>query len=235
MGTIYLLMGDLDKSKDAFANLVNKFPNSPRTSAAYFRLSDLTYLDHDMSTTIKYLEKIKQNEVDIQTWEMVNYRKAEVYYNLGDFDKAVDLFHTYVENCDANIYPKKEFRDMALEFMAISFSDMGDGAKRAIDYFKRVGKKPYEDYVMYTIGLKNRTHGQFDDAIVALTTALKRFPNYKEAPTARQALIECYVVKKEHEKANQERVRLVVITFKEQSGTNSTRTSWLLSRNHREK
>ncbi|MBN1604362.1 MAG: tetratricopeptide repeat protein [Chitinispirillaceae bacterium] len=209
MGTIYLLMGDLDKSKDAFANLVNKFPKSPRTSSAYFRLADLTYLDHDMSTTIKYLEKINQNEVDIQSWEMVNYRKAEVYYNLGDLDKAVDLFHTYVENCDANIYPKKEFRDMALEFMAISFSDMGDGAKRAIDYFKRVGKKPYEDYVMYTIGLKNRTHGQFDDAIVALTTALKRFPNYKEAPTARQALIECYVVKKEHEKANQERVRLV--------------------------
>jgi tetratricopeptide (TPR) repeat protein len=209
MGTIYLLMGDLDRSKDAFENVVNKFPNSPRASAAYFRLSDLTYLDHDMSTTIKYLEKIKENEVDIQSWEMVNYRKAEVYYNLGDFDKAVDLFHTYVEKCDANIYPKKEFRDMALEFMAISFSDMGDGAKRAIDYFKRVGKKPYEDYVMYTIGLKNRTHGQFDDAIVALTTALKRFPNYKEAPTARQALIECYVVKKEHEKANDERVRLV--------------------------
>jgi tetratricopeptide (TPR) repeat protein len=209
MGTIYLLMGDLDRAKDAFLNVVTKFPNSPRVSAAYFRLADLTYLDHDMSTTIKYLEKIKSEGVDIQSWEMVVYRKAEVYYNLGDFDKAVDLFHEYVENCDAGVYKKKEFRDMALEFMAISFSDMGDGAKRAIDYFKKVGKKPYEDYVMYTIGLKNRTHGQFDDAIVALTTALKRFPNYKEAPTARQALIECYVVKKEHEKANEERVRLV--------------------------
>ncbi len=209
MGTIYLLMGDLDKAKDAFTNVVNKFPNSPRISPAYFRLADLTYLDHDMSTTIKYLEKIKRDMIDIQSWEMVVYRKAEVYYNLSDFDKAVNLFHEYVENCDAGVYQKKEFRDMALEFMAISFSDMGDGAKRAIDYFKKVGKKPYEDYVMYTIGLKNRTHGQFDDAIVALSTALKRFPNYKDAPEARQALIECYVVKKEHEKANNERVRLV--------------------------
>lgn len=209
MGTIYLLMGDLDRAKDAFTNVANKFPNSPRVSAAYFRLADLTYLDHDMSTTIKYLEKIKREGVDIQSWEMVVYRKAEVYYNLGDFDKAVDLFQEYVENCDAGVYQKKEFRDMALEFMAISFSDMGDGAKKAIDYFKKIGKKPYEDYVMYTIGIKNRTHGQFDDAIVALTTALKRFPNYKDAPTARQALIECYVVKKELEKANDERVRLV--------------------------
>ena len=30
--------------------------------------------------------------------EMVHYRKAEVYYNMGELDKAVNLFHTYVES-----------------------------------------------------------------------------------------------------------------------------------------
>lgn len=209
MGTIYLLMGDLDKTKDAFTYIVEKFPGSPRASGAHFRLSDLCYLDHDHSCAIKHLEKINENEVDVQTWEMVNYRKAEVYYNMGEFDKAVNLFETYVEKCDAGLYPKKEFRDMALEFMAISFSDMGNGGQEAINFFKKVGPKPYENYVMYTIGMKNRTHGQFDDAILSLTTALKRFPFYKDAPIARQALIDCYVVKKEQEKANAERERLV--------------------------
>lgn len=209
MGNIYLLMGDLDRTKEVFTKIVEKFPGSPRASGAHFRLSDLCYLDNDHSCAIKHLEKIKENEIDLQNWEMVHYRKAEVYYNLGELDKAVSLFHTYVEKCDAGLYPKREFRNMALEFMAISFSDMENGAQEAISFFKKVGKKPYEDYVLYTIGLKNRSHGQFDAAIVALTTALKRFPNYKEAPTARQALIECYVVKKEHEKANSEREKLV--------------------------
>ena len=209
MGNIYLLMGDLDRTKDVFTMIVEKYPGSPRASGAHFRLSDLCYLDNDHSCAIKHLEKIKKDEIDLQNWEMVVYRKAEVYYNMGELDKAVSLFHSYVEQCDAGLFIKREFREMALEFMAISFSDMENGAQEAISFFKKVGKKPYEDYVLYTIGIKNRTHGQFDAAITALTTALKKFPNYKEAPTARQALIECYVVKKEHEKANDERVRLV--------------------------
>jgi len=59
------------------------------------------------------------------------------------------------------------------------------------------------------VGSKNRDHGQWDAAIEALSGALKKYPNYKDAPLARQKLIECYVVKKEHEKANKERESLV--------------------------
>jgi tetratricopeptide (TPR) repeat protein len=209
MGNIYLLMGDLDNAKKVFMQIVNKFPGSPRASGANFRLSDLCYLDHDNVNAIKHLEKIKENEIDLQSWEMVHYRKGEVYYNMGDFDKAINLFYTYVEKCDGGLYQKKEFRDMALEYMGIAFSDMGNGAQEAMNFFKKVGNKPYEDYVLYTIGLKNRTHGQFDDAILALSTALKNYEFYKSAPAARMALIECYVVKKEHEKANLEREKLV--------------------------
>ncbi len=209
MGNIYLLMGDLDNAKKVFSQVAEKFPGSPRASGANFRLSDLCYLDHDNVCAVKHLEKIKENEIDLQSWEMVHYRKGEVYYNMGEFDKAVNLFYTYVEKCDGGVYQKKEFRDMALEFMGISFADMGNGAQEAMNFFKKVGHKPYEDYVLYTIGLKNRAHGQFDDAIVALTTALKNYEFYKSAPAARMALIECYVVKKEHVKANAEREKLV--------------------------
>jgi tetratricopeptide (TPR) repeat protein len=209
MGNIYLLMGQLDKTRDVFTKLVEKFPNSPRASGAHFRLSELDYLDNDYSSAIKHLEKIREDQIDIQNWEMVHYRKAEVYYNIGELDKAVGLFQTYVDKCDAGLYLKREFRDMAVEFMSISFSDMENGAEEAISYFKKIGKRSYENVVMYTIGLKNRTHGQFDAAIISLNAALKKFPSYKDAPTARMALIECYVVKKEHEKANLEREKLV--------------------------
>ena len=209
MGNIYLLMGDLDNSKKVFMQIVTKFPGSPRASGANFRLSDLCYLDHDNVNAIKHLEKIKENEIDLTSWEMVHYRKGEVYYNMGDFDKAINLFYTYIEKCDGGLYQKKEFREMAIEYMGIAYSDMGNGAQEAMNFFKKVGHKSYEDLVLYTIGLKNRNHGQFDDAILALTTALKSYEFFKSAPAARMALIECYVVKKEHEKANAEREKLV--------------------------
>ncbi len=216
MGNIYLLMGQIDRCRVAFEEVVEKYPNSPRASGAHFRLSDLCYLDNDYLCALKHLEKIREDQIDLQNWEMVHYRKGELYYNTGDLDKAVQYFQTYVDKCDGGLYPKREFRDMAVEFMAISFSDMENGGEEAIKYFKKIGKRSYEDNVMYTIGLKNRSHGQFDAAIQSLSVALKKFPMYKEAPTARMALIECYVVKKEHERANEEREKLV-----DDYGTNS--------------
>lgn len=208
-GNIYLIMGDLDGCAKAFTKITESYPKSPRASMAHFRLSDLAYLDHDNTETIKHLEKVVEAETDIETWEMVHYRKGEIYYNMGDFDKAINLFYSYVERCDQGIYKKAQFREMALEFMSICFSDMPDGGEEAIKFFKKIGKKPYEGFVMYTIGMKNRTHGQWDDAIKSLQVALKNYPFYKSAPLARQMLIECFIVKKDIEKANNERERLV--------------------------
>jgi tetratricopeptide (TPR) repeat protein len=209
MGNTYLLMGDLDRCRTVYTKITNDYPQSPRASMAHFRLSDLDYLEHNNSEAIKHMEKIKEDQVDLQTWEMVHYRKAEIYYNTADFDKAIELFYTYIERCDAGFYKKREFRDMALEFMAICFSDITNGGEEAIKFFKKVGSKSYEADVLYTIGMKNRIHGQWEDAIKSIQTALNRFPYYKLAPTARQMLIECFVVKKQYEKANDERERLV--------------------------
>ncbi|MFP4163846.1 MAG: tetratricopeptide repeat protein [Chitinispirillaceae bacterium] len=209
MGNTYLVQGDMDSTKIVFERLVERFPNHPYASGAHFRLSDLAFLNHNMTQAKKHLSKVKKDEVPLQTWEMAHYRKAEVEYNMGGFDKAVEYFYSYVEACDNNEYQKKEFREEALEYMAIAFSDMPDGGEKAVKFFRKVGRKNYEAQVLYTVGMKNRTHGQYDAAIKSLGTALKSFPYYKDAPQARQMLVECYVVKKEHEKANAERVRLV--------------------------
>ena len=209
LGTIYLVMGDLDSAKWALNVVADKFPNCPRASAAHFRLADFSYMDHDYPRTLKHLNACKGEGLTPDNLGMVQYRKAEINYNLGEFDKAVDLFFQYVEKCDAGEYPKKEFRQEALEFMAVSFSDMPKGSEEAIKFFKKVGSKPYEAYVIYTVGMKNRIHGQTDEAIIALQAALKKFPFYKDAPIAQQMLVECYVIKKDNIKANNAREKLV--------------------------
>ncbi|MDR2728408.1 MAG: tetratricopeptide repeat protein, partial [Chitinispirillales bacterium] len=96
MANIYLVAGALDTTKIILQQLVQRFPNSPRVSGAHFRLADLAFMDHNFSEALKHLEKVKQNEIDPISWEMAQYRRAECAYNLGDFDKAVELFHNYV-------------------------------------------------------------------------------------------------------------------------------------------
>ena len=209
MGNLYQMLGDLDRCRLVYIKIVDEFGQCPRASMAHFKISDLAYLEHDNSEALKHLEKVKEREVEVTIWEMVHYRKAELYYNMGEFDKAIELFQTYIDRCDAGMYKKQEFRSMSIEFMAICFSDMANGGEEGIKYFQKLGHKPYEDTVIYTIGTKNHTHGQWEDAIKSLSTALDKFPYYKDAPIARQLLIECYVIKHEYEKANAEREKLV--------------------------
>ncbi|MDR2578797.1 MAG: tetratricopeptide repeat protein [Chitinispirillales bacterium] len=209
MGTNYLVSGHIDTAKIIWQQLVERFPNSPRVSGAHFRLSDLAFMENNFRQAYEHLSKIKRNEIDPTSWEMTHYRKGECMYNIGDFDKAVEYFHTYVVECDAGRYQRRQFRDMALEYMAISFSDMPNGVQEAINFFRRHPNKPYEAQVIYAVGAKNREHGQWDAAILALEGALERFPLYKDAPLARQMLIESYVVKREAQKANAQRETLV--------------------------
>jgi tetratricopeptide (TPR) repeat protein len=209
MGNIYLVMGEVDSAEIAFEAVIKAAPNGSRASGSHFRIADFAYLKHDYPRALKHLEQCKSEGLSPDNLGMVQYRKGEINYNMGDFDKAVELFYQYIQKCDAGEYPKQEFRQEAMEYMAIAFSDMPKGAEEAIKFFKKVGGRPYEDYVLYTIGMKNHTHGQTDDAIAALQTALKKFPYYKDAPLGQQALVECFIIKKDYEKANAAREKLV--------------------------
>ncbi len=209
MGAILMLQGDLDGSKDAFQNVVDNFPNSVRASASHFRLADYCFMERDFTCALKHIERIRSEQVNLEVREMAHYRKAEVYYNRAEFDKAVELFFSYVEKCDAGEYQKQDLREEALEYLAISFSDIPGGGREAVKFFNKVGPRPYEARIVYTVGMKNYTHGQYDDAIVALQTALKQFPFYRDAPKAQQMLVACHIIKKEYEEANVAREELI--------------------------
>ncbi|MBD3314526.1 MAG: tetratricopeptide repeat protein, partial [Chitinivibrionales bacterium] len=209
LGNILLVSGELAKSREAFEQLLEKTPNSVRASAAHFRIADFCFIDRDYSCALRHIEKIDPSKVSLKVQEMAHYRKAEIYYNRAEFDKAAELFYEYVERCDAGQYVDKDLRDEALEYMAISFSDMPEGAQAAVNFFKKRGRKPYEDYLIYTVGMKNFDHGQYSQALTALKTALDTYPYYKAAPVAQQMVINCYVIRKKYEEANRARERLV--------------------------
>jgi cellulose synthase operon protein C len=209
IGAISLVLGDLDSARIAFEAMVTKFPNSRRCSGAYFRLADFAYIEHDYAKALKCLEKMDVAQVPPEILEMAQYRKAELHYNMGDFEIGAQLFFGYREGCDAGTFRKCDLRDDALEFLAICFSDMPEGADKCIRFFRDKGGRPYEAQVLYMVGMKNRVHGQYDDAIKALQAALKRFPYYKDAPLAQQALVECFLIKKQYDLANDGREKLV--------------------------
>jgi len=210
IGNIYLLDGNTTKSRAAFTTLTQKYPNSTRASAAHFRIAEICFSDiRDFACALENLNKIRDEHVTDDIREMAHFRKAEIYYNRGDLDKAAELFGSYVDKCDRREYPKRELRGEALEYLAVSFSDMPTGADAAISYFKKVGSRTFEDTIIYKVGMKNYDHGQFDQCIVALKRAIEKYPLFVDAPKAQTNVINCLVIRKKNEEANVEREKLV--------------------------
>ncbi|MDR0303522.1 MAG: tetratricopeptide repeat protein [Chitinispirillales bacterium] len=210
IGNIYLLDGNTEKSRAAFTTLTQKYQNSTRASAAHFRVAEICFSDvRDYACALENLNKIKDEHVTDDIKEMAHFRKAEIYYNRGDLDKAAELFGSYVDKCDRREYPKRELRGEALEYLAVSFSDMPTGADAAISYFKKIGSRSYEDTIIYKVGMKNYDHGQFDQCIVALKRAIEKYPLFIDAPRAQTNVINCLVIRKKNEEANVEREKLV--------------------------
>ena len=209
VGNLYMLRGEVDSSKNAFQSILTKTPNSRIASAAHFRIADYCYMNNHFRAALKHLNLIKQNDVTAETWELALYRKGECYQHLAEFDRAVEHFFDYVEKCDAGTYVRQELREEALENMAAAFADMPDGASEAVAFFNKYRDRPYEAQLLYTIGMKNRNHGQYEQAVISLQTALKKHPWYIDAPQAHYSIVECLVIKKKYEEANNQRIKLV--------------------------
>jgi tetratricopeptide (TPR) repeat protein len=209
IGSIHLLNGALEKSRAAFEALVKAKPDDVRAAAAHFRIADICFADRDYTCALTNLDAMNPAHINDDIKEMAHFRRGEIYYNRGDFDKSAEIFGTYIDKCDNRIFPKRELRGEALEYLAVSFADMPNGADAAISYFDKKGRRSYEDTVIYRVGMKNYDHGQNDQAVTALSRAIQKFPNYVDAPVAQTNIVYAYVILKKHDEANKARVALV--------------------------
>ncbi|MGM0443280.1 MAG: tetratricopeptide repeat protein [Fibrobacterota bacterium] len=209
IGGIYDLQGDIDSAKAAFMQIVKQRPSSKLVPTAHFRIAQILYTQHQQREALTHLEKMDMSKVSPINHEMAHYRKSEIYYNIGDLDKSAKLFGEYVDNCDRGVFPRGDLRSEAIEYLAITFSDMPKGAERAISYFQEKGGRSYEDTVIYNVGFKNFDHGQYEQSIVALETAIQKYPNFERAPEAQMKIVNSHVINKKYAKANAAREKLV--------------------------
>jgi tetratricopeptide (TPR) repeat protein len=78
MSVTYLHVGYLDSTRIVLEQLVARFPNSPRVSAAHFRLADLAFMDNNYNKAYQHLMKVKKDQVDTKSWEITQNRLAQI-------------------------------------------------------------------------------------------------------------------------------------------------------------
>lgn len=209
-GDIYMRRGMTDEALESYLALVQNQSSSRRVGAARFKAADIYFSDRrDYSGALEQLVAIDPSQLNDASREMAHFRQAEIYYSRGDFDRSTQMFGEYIDKCDRMEFPKRDLRPEALTYLAVSFSDMENGAQAALDYFDNLGGRRYEDTVTYAVGMKNYDHGQYEEAILALSRAIEKFPQFEKAPQAQTNIIYAYVIRERHQEANDARETLV--------------------------
>jgi tetratricopeptide (TPR) repeat protein len=210
IGGIYNLRGEMDSARMAYENIIEERPHHRLANNAHFRIAEIYFNEFSHRDALQHLQKIDMSQLSAINREMAHYRIAESYYNIGDLDRAAKQAGEYIDNVDRGIFPRGDLRSDAMEYMALAFSDMPDGgAEKALAYFDRNPNRSYEDTVIYEVGFNNFDHGQYEQAILALGTAVERFPNFKDAPLAQMRIVNAHVINKRYEEANAAREELI--------------------------
>ncbi len=197
LGNMFTETGDFESAFESFSALIKEFPKSENAPFANLRIGEYYYMNHDNANALKHYEAVGMTS-GADNYLLSLYRIASCYYNMSQFEKAIDKFFEYVELADSGKFKRADFRDEAVEYLAISFSEMEGGAEMALEFFKKKGGRPYQNFVLYTIGIKNRDHDNVKEAIRSLSFLLKTAPDYIDAPLALKALIDCDVLEKKY-------------------------------------
>ncbi|WP_162146710.1 tetratricopeptide repeat protein [Chitinivibrio alkaliphilus] len=210
IGGIYNLRGEVDSSMQAYKDLIEHAPDHRLVNNAHFRIAQMHFDEFRHRDALRHLKEIDMSQLTAINRELAHYRKSEIYYNIGDLLRSAEMFAQYVDNVDRDIFPRGDLRRNALDYISLAFSDLPEeGAQHALDYFDRVGQRTYEDTVIYEVGFKNFEHGQYDQAILALSTAMERFPHFERAPKAQMRIMNAHIINRRYEEANAAREELI--------------------------
>lgn len=124
---------------DYLNRLVKDYPQSRFIAEAHLALAEYYFETNSMYFAKQNYEIIIQKFPKTAMFNYALYKLAWVYFNLSEFDQAIDTFHKVVAQVSKDVGRGViEFRNQALNDLVVSYAEVADGWQRARDYFKKV-------------------------------------------------------------------------------------------------
>lgn len=206
---IYVTQLQEERAFNLWKQLVTDYSGSSLVPKARLRMGEFYYNNR------KHKEAIEQYKIVLGMKEQLNakesamaiYHLAESYNNAGDYEESAKTFYEYITGSDEGRYPN-DFRQEALIYMAGTFADIDNGIDVAMDYLKRK-EVTFKDTLFFEIGMKNMDRDRLDEAAYSFERLLDYNSTYVDAPIAHVKLLKILDEKKETEKAQEERLKVV--------------------------
>jgi cellulose synthase operon protein C len=124
-----------------FQRLVQDYPESRFIAEAHLRLGEYYFENNSLYYAKVNYERIITNHMTSAMYNYALYKLGWVYFNLREFDQAIETFQQVVAEIDAEggaSTGRVEFRVQALNDLIVTYAEIDDGWQHAREYFIKV-------------------------------------------------------------------------------------------------
>ncbi len=212
LGYAYFEEGQMGKAVPVFRQIINEFPNSERLPEIYTRLGENYFDMDDFDTAISYYSMVL-NYPDSVYYENVLYKLGWIYYSRGKINESADFFVTLIDSIDKKhgYDYSNTFKTEAKNYIAVGFSESGNGIKDAYSFFNNVGGKNYEYEIMTKICELYIMSDRVKEARSSVSFVLSKYPDHPENPVLQDKLISDLRKYDSYADMNQEREKMITL------------------------
>jgi TolA-binding protein len=195
-----LQMGNDEKARDLFAQLIVERPDSEFVPEAWIRIGEYHFAFNELDLARGAYEQA-MSFPDSKYFDKALYKLAWTHYRQDDFDEAIKQFKRLVEYSDEIARKTGEsgsvLREESIQYIAISLSEEDwdlDGNKDpdfGMTRFQRYvsGDEPYEREVLMQLGEYLFDNTRFATAVDVYNFLLKKYPLDRRNPEVHEQII----------------------------------------------
>lgn len=189
---------DEEAARDVYIAIVQGHPKSGFANDANMRLGEY-YFDLPVNpadrtlnvrTAIAYYEAVKSDGPTGRNYDEAIYKLGWSHYKLNEYDRALAYLVQLLDYSDEQFAKTGRVSDMrkeAVEYLAISYSDMADRfSKKPVDvasaHLSKLGEKKWEHDAVERLAQILLVQAKFDESIQTYTYLQERWPLHPQNP-----------------------------------------------------
>lgn len=206
LGRVDSLQYDPEGSRSMYAALVDGYPESKFGADANLRLGEYYFDKDDLDQAIVHYKRVVEEGKEGHVYDQGLYKLAWSQYRKAatpeEYEAALALFSDLLDYSEENLKNTGKESSMApeaIQYMAISFSDLADRAAETWDvgtmgprptplamarrFFEQRGGRPYEIKIIKRLAEVLIQQARYEEAIATLDFLQKEWPTDADNPT----------------------------------------------------
>ncbi len=199
MSRAYEEMGQVEEAMKVMTRIVTQYPKSRYIDEVQFRRGEYFFTRRKYLDAEDAYKAVEATGATSSFYELALYKLGWTFYKQEMYEDALQRFIGVLDYKVATGYDfdkthneiERKRVDDTFRIISLSFSNLG-GSSQVVDYFAKIGKRPYELNIYSNLGEYYLEKRRYADAAGAYQAFVKRNPYHKVAPDFDMRVIEIY-------------------------------------------